>query len=89
MESCADLIVIYCSHFLNSSELKTNKIEAVATLEMLYVGSFQEPLIIEGNLSNVISLTSGVVRGPWKFHLYLKEIKSLFSSIEAVYCHVL
>lgn len=89
MESCADLIVIYCSDFLNSSELKTNKIEAVATLEMLYVGSFQKPLIIEGNLSYVISLTSGVVRVPWKFHLYHKEIKSSFSSIEAVYCRVL
>lgn len=51
--------------------------------------SFQESLIIEGNLFNVVSWTSGVVGDPWKLHYFINGIKHLSLSLKVESQHVL
>lgn len=61
----------------------SNEAEVLAILEALRIfsRSFRGLSIVESDSSNVISWVKDLLdKGPWRFHFYFKEIKSLASS---------
>lgn len=68
----------------------SNEAEMMVILEALcsYEGTCQEVLIVESDLQNVISWMKSDAVQPRMFLHYFSEIKSLSSSIQAVFQHM-